>query len=74
MTEFKADFMNECHCSNGMPGHWSTDGCTPNKDKSNENKTVCECTHLTNFAILMSPFAEVSSYFVCIGSNVFNRI
>jgi len=40
-------------------GHWSSEGCTPNLEKSNENKTVCECTHLTNFAVLMSPFSEV---------------
>ncbi|XP_053382731.1 adhesion G protein-coupled receptor L2-like isoform X2 [Mercenaria mercenaria] len=42
-------------------GYWSNRGC---KVKSTDRyRTVCECNHLTNFAILMSPFkqADVSS-------------
>ncbi|CAH1243682.1 ADGRL2 [Branchiostoma lanceolatum] len=36
--------------SNG--GSWSSKGCTKTKE-SNETHTICECDHLTNFAILM---------------------
>ncbi|XP_066297983.1 latrophilin-like protein 1 isoform X2 [Branchiostoma lanceolatum] len=36
--------------SNG--GFWSSEGCTKT-DESNETHTICECDHLTNFAILM---------------------
>ena len=34
------------------PGRWSTDGCYQNL--SNSTVTVCECNHLTHFAILLS--------------------
>eukprot|EP00058_Branchiostoma_floridae_P027788 XP_002613279.1 hypothetical protein BRAFLDRAFT_68244 [Branchiostoma floridae] len=37
-----------------LGGFWSNEGCTKNSDKSNLTHTTCECTHLTNFAILMS--------------------
>ncbi|XP_078592868.1 adhesion G protein-coupled receptor L2-like isoform X3 [Branchiostoma floridae x Branchiostoma japonicum] len=37
-----------------LGGFWSNEGCTKNSDKSNQTHTTCECTHLTNFAILMS--------------------
>lgn len=48
--------------SGSSAGHWSEDGCSPNEELSNENQTVCECVHLTNFAVLMSPFVEVNVY------------
>ena len=35
-------------------GRWSTDGCVRNDNLSNSTHTVCQCTHLTNFAILLS--------------------
>ena len=35
-------------------GQWSQRGCTKNESLSNTSVTVCECTHLTNFAILLS--------------------
>ncbi|XP_067675273.1 uncharacterized protein [Haliotis asinina] len=34
-------------------GQWSSEGCRV--VNNTENMTVCECDHLTNFAILMSP-------------------
>ncbi|KAH3807357.1 hypothetical protein DPMN_135695 [Dreissena polymorpha] len=39
------------------PGYWASDGCRFRA--SNDTITVCECDHLTNFAVLMSPFVEV---------------
>ena len=49
-----------CLCySNSSPGHWSTSGCTVNSLESTDNKTVCKCDHLTNFAVVMSPFHQV---------------
>ncbi|XP_052277704.1 adhesion G protein-coupled receptor B1-like isoform X2 [Dreissena polymorpha] len=37
-------------------GYWDNDGCKV--QTSNDTITVCECYHLTNFAVLMSPFVE----------------
>ena len=33
---------------------WSTRGCSRNEALSSDVSTVCECTHLTHFAILLS--------------------
>ena len=35
-------------------GQWSDRGCSRNQDLSNSSVTVCECRHLTHFAILLS--------------------
>ena len=35
-------------------GEWSRRGCSRNANLSNTFVTVCECTHLTHFAILLS--------------------
>ncbi|XP_023245084.1 adhesion G protein-coupled receptor L3 [Copidosoma floridanum] len=32
---------------------WSEDGCAIQQSKSNKTHSVCQCNHLTNFAILM---------------------
>ena len=37
-----------------VSGRWDTDGCVKNDNLSNSTQTVCECRHLTNFAILLS--------------------
>ncbi|XP_052245338.1 adhesion G protein-coupled receptor B1-like [Dreissena polymorpha] len=37
-------------------GSWASNGCKVRS--SNETITVCECNHLTHFAVLMSPFVE----------------
>ena len=37
------------------------DGCYRNENLSNTTATVCECNHLTHFAILLSPGPVVSS-------------
>ena len=35
-------------------GEWSTRGCSKSMRLSSNLSTVCECTHLTHFAILLS--------------------
>ena len=35
-------------------GEWSDRDCTRNDTLSNTSVTVCDCTHLTHFAILLS--------------------
>ncbi len=35
-------------------GEWSERNCSRNDGLSNISVTVCECTHLTHFAILLS--------------------
>ena len=35
-------------------GEWSRRGCSRNAKLSDTSVTVCECTHLTHFAILLS--------------------
>ncbi|XP_052237961.1 adhesion G protein-coupled receptor E3-like [Dreissena polymorpha] len=40
-------------------GYWDNDGCKV--QTSNDTITVCECYHLTNFAVLMSPFVEADA-------------
>ncbi|XP_065925841.1 adhesion G protein-coupled receptor B1-like [Magallana gigas] len=37
---------------------WSEEECTVNQ--TNRQRTVCQCNHLTNFAILMRPYTQVS--------------
>ena len=36
-------------------GSWSTRGCVRNSTLSSKTRTVCDCNHLTHFAILLSP-------------------
>ncbi|XP_052810466.1 uncharacterized protein LOC128238516 isoform X1 [Mya arenaria] len=45
--------------NDGQAGGWSTVGCSVNY--SSAIQTVCECTHLTNFAVLMSPFVQADA-------------
>ena len=40
---------------------WSNRGCVLNSDLSSSTHSVCECDHLTHFAILLSPGATFSS-------------
>ena len=46
--------------SGDVSGRWSREGCTRNDEESEPTRTVCECNHLTHFAILLSPRALVS--------------
>lgn len=34
-------------------GYWSTEGCRKDEQLSDETSTVCQCNHLTHFAVLM---------------------
>ncbi|XP_036095780.1 adhesion G protein-coupled receptor E3 isoform X3 [Molossus molossus] len=38
-------------------GHWSSDGCS--LVQLNESHTICECTHLSSFAVLMASATQV---------------
>lgn len=40
--------------SKNLKGRWSSGGCTV--VSTNRTSTVCSCDHLTNFAVLMSPY------------------
>ncbi|WAR06900.1 hypothetical protein MAR_016858 [Mya arenaria] len=41
-----------------------------NRRSSSANETVCECNHLTNFAVLMSPFVqELEERYCCVASE-----
>ena len=44
-----------CVCSSILSiGQWSDRGCNRSESLSNTSVTVCECDHLTHFAILLS--------------------
>ncbi|XP_060567799.1 adhesion G protein-coupled receptor L4-like [Ruditapes philippinarum] len=45
-----------CSYRNASRVLWGKDGCTVKR--SDNYETVCECDHLTNFAILMSPWTK----------------
>ncbi len=45
-------------------GTWMSDGCSLVATASSSNVTVCECYHLTSFALLMSPTGETVSHAV----------
>ncbi|CAH1248962.1 ADGRB3 [Branchiostoma lanceolatum] len=40
--------------------NWTDRGCTVDPSMSNNSHTHCVCNHLTNFALLMSPFHKTS--------------
>ena len=42
-----------------LTGSWSEDGCYLMEQQG--EAVVCECNHLTHFAILLSPGAEVQT-------------
>ncbi len=47
--------LNTCSSSDSLVnGRWDTDGCVRNDSLSNSTQTVCECTHLTNFAVIVT--------------------
>ena len=50
------DFLIESSIDNTIlsVGQWSDRGCNRSESLSNTSVTVCECNHLTHFAILLS--------------------
>ena len=42
-----------CAYYNFMTLEWNTNGCQMNEALSNSTHIACECTHLTNFAVLL---------------------
>ena len=44
---------------------WLTEGCVVVMEESTAVQTVCECYHLTSFALLLSPTGTVVCMYVC---------
>ncbi|XP_063954456.1 mucin-2-like [Lytechinus pictus] len=44
----------------GGKGSWSTEGCIATQ--TSEDRTQCECDHLTNFALLMDIYGTTTTY------------
>ena len=42
-----------------ITGSWSQRGCVVNEQESTDRVVVCECSHLTHFAVLLSPGVEL---------------
>ncbi|XP_060560004.1 adhesion G-protein coupled receptor D1-like [Ruditapes philippinarum] len=63
MTNFSNPLCSYWEFPNGNTGQgfWSSDGCIVKS--TNTNYTICLCDHLTNFAVLMSPFLEADAAF-----------
>ncbi|XP_062598125.1 LOW QUALITY PROTEIN: adhesion G protein-coupled receptor L3-like, partial [Saccostrea cucullata] len=49
-----ADLQAVCVSWDFITNKWSEEGCKVNS--TNNKRTVCQCNHLTNFAILMRPY------------------
>ncbi|XP_070189466.1 uncharacterized protein [Littorina saxatilis] len=74
MVNFSSASCQFLDFSASAKGIWSTKGCWVTT--SNSNMTVCECDHLTNFAVLMSPYrpakevADVLNVFSIVGCSI----
>ena len=55
-------------------GQWSDRDCTRNDTLSNTSVTVCECTHLTHFAILLSASPLSLSDTVTLSLNIIGYV
>ncbi len=55
-------------------GEWSEKGCSRNNELSNISVTVCECTHLTHFAILLSAAPQKLSAGVTLSLEVIGYV
>merc|ERR1719397_1367771 len=58
MTDFSA---RKCVYWDFVKSGWSQEGCYPITDKSDERSTICQCYHLTNFAVLVDVYGLASS-------------
>ncbi|XP_070189464.1 adhesion G protein-coupled receptor B1-like [Littorina saxatilis] len=74
MVNFSSASCQFLDFSASAKGIWSTKGCRVTK--SHSTMTVCECDHLTNFAVLMSPYrpanevANVLNVFSIVGCSI----
>ena len=55
LTNILPLFMHSSEESPLSRGEWSNAGCRKVESLSNSSYTMCECDHLTHFAILLSP-------------------
>ena len=53
---------------------WSDKGCVKNGLLSNDTRTVCECNHLTHFAILLSARPQQLSEGVTLSLNIIGYV
>ena len=54
----KTDLIKTCVFWNTKDNRWDTEGCRLLEEKSNDELTVCSCSHLTNFALIMGNSLE----------------
>ena len=57
------EFLIESSTENSIlsAGQWSERGCNRSESLSNTSVTVCECNHLTHFAILQSTDTDMTN-------------
>ena len=55
-------------------GEWSEENCSRNADLSNISVSVCECNHLTHFAILLSAAPQKLSHGVIVSLEVIGYV
>ncbi len=55
-------------------GEWSDRNCSRNDTLSNISVTVCECTHLTHFAILLSAATQQLSAGVTLSLEIIGYV
>ena len=55
-------------------GQWSDRGCNISKSLSNTSVTVCECNHLTHFAILLSAAPKNLSQSVTLSLEIISYV
>ncbi|KAH9489815.1 hypothetical protein Btru_036393, partial [Bulinus truncatus] len=60
----KADTLNTTPA-----GVWSTDGCET-LETIQDDRIICQCDHLTSFAVLMSPISVTPVYTICCCSTL----
>ena len=53
------EFYTCAHAYGSYGGRWNRRGCHLNEGESTPSVTVCECNHLTHFAMMLSPGVEV---------------
>ena len=58
------DLIKTCVFWNTKANRWDTEGCKLLEEKSNDELTVCSCSHLTNFALIMgNPLEDPNDHY-----------